>query len=199
VEKPAQSGNENGGNGSFPWWIILIVIFAILLIFIASLAVVEKTSFAFQTVLFKTGTPVWEDVLSKVQDQPGIRFTGLRRTIPASRRDLVFTLVKLEEEGNIRSVEDGRFVRFLPTVGSFVEGPLVLSENQVRIAKVLRDVRKVTYQELRDETGLSRRKLDRELSLMDLKGAISKKTSPQGDEYFMSTRQRKRISEWMEK
>jgi len=194
VEKPAPEGGENIRNGQFPWWIIVPVILLTLFIMAIILALVEKTSYAFQTILFRNGSPVGEEVLSKVQDQPGIRFREICRAVSTDRRDLVHTLLKLEEEGNIRSVEDGRFVRFLPTVGSFVEGPLVLNDNQVRIARVLGDAGSRTYQKLREETGLSSRILDRELSLLELKGVLTRRPNAG---YFMSSGQKKRFVEWM--
>ncbi|MFO8050628.1 MAG: hypothetical protein R6V01_02880 [Thermoplasmatota archaeon] len=180
-------------------WIIILLIVLIFLIAGAGLAMIEKTSYAFQTLLFNNGVPRDEVVLSAVQDDPGVRLRDLGDTISISRKDLVTTLVKLEDEGHIRSVPDGFFIRFLPTVGSFMEGPLAMNRSQIRIARTLMDRKKLTRMELMEETGFSKRKLDRETSLMRLKDALSERKGPRGKEYYMSSRQKKKVREWVER
>ncbi|MEA3558020.1 MAG: hypothetical protein U9R75_02085 [Candidatus Thermoplasmatota archaeon] len=179
--------------------LFMLVFLLILLVAGSSLALVERTSYAFQTVIFKGGEPQEEVVLSSVQDDPGRRLRELGDSISISRRDLVTTLVALEDEGHVRSVPDGIYVRFLPTVGSFIDGPLVMSRYQIRIAKVLLDRKKLSETALIEESGLSKKKLDREASLLKLKGAISERSGPQGSEYYMSSRQKKRVRNWIKR
>ncbi|MFW3145840.1 MAG: putative Ig domain-containing protein [Thermoplasmatota archaeon] len=199
VEKPQAPEAGNGGNGGFPWLLLFFAVIVFLLMMGAALLLVEKTSYAIQTVVHKNGEPQDEVVLSEIQDRPTIRLKELADSISISRKDLITTLVKLEAEGHIRSVPDGLHVRFLPTVGSFVDGPLVMNRYQIRIAKALLERRKMSESELMEETGLSYSKLARETSLLILKGALSQRMSSGSIEYYLSARQKQRIRDWMGK
>lgn len=188
--------SSGGGRGTGIWFLFLLVL--IILILGVLLGMIEKTSFAFQTVIFRGGQPQEEPVISSIQDNPGLRLREIGDEISISRRDLVTTLVKLEDEGHIQSVPDGIYVRFLPTVGSFVDGPLVLNRYQIRIARIVMDRKKISEEDLRLETGLSSKKIDREASLMKLKGALSDRLGSSSREYYMSSKQKQRVRKWVE-
>jgi predicted transcriptional regulator len=185
-------------EGKFPWWqVIAIIIVLLIILFIITLIFVENISYAFQMALFKGGTIDEEPILTLIHDKPGIQFRELLKYSNFGRRDLVSTLVSLEKSGNIRPLPDGVLVRFYPTVGSFVDGPLALNRHQESIAKVLFQRKKITHQGLSIETGISKKRLKREAKLMELKGALSERTGKEGPEYFLSSKQKKRIKEWM--
>ncbi|MBN1389345.1 MAG: hypothetical protein JXA22_01755 [Candidatus Thermoplasmatota archaeon] len=182
-------------NGGEMW--ILSIFAAILLLIIMSivLLVIENTSYALQMLVFKGGD-IDEGVLSLVHDRPGIHFRELRRAARMKRRDLVSTLVHLERTGNVKPIPDGTLVRFYPTVGSFVDGPLVLTRQQQRIAESVAGSRKLSIQNLSDVTGGSKKKLERETTLMELKGILHRKKGRDGNEYYMSSKQKKIFKEW---
>ena len=83
-------------------------------------------------------------------------------------------------------------------MGSFVDGPLALNRHQETIAKVLFERKKMTHQELSDDTGISKKRLKREASLMELKGALSERKGKGGPEYFLASKQKKRIKDWLD-
>jgi hypothetical protein len=198
LEKPIPPVEVDNGGGSTQIWIVPILLVLVLLIILAVvLLVVEKTSFAIQTFVYRGGVRKDEEVLTVIHDRPGIAYRELSASISLSRRDLVTTLVGLEKDGHLTGVPDGVHVRFLPTVGSFVDGPLVLNRFQMRMAKVLLGRKKIGHQELSDETGISKTKLEREASLMELKGALSMKHGSEEMEYYLTSRQKRRIEEWM--
>ncbi|MGA1866028.1 MAG: hypothetical protein ACMUFK_01015 [Thermoplasmatota archaeon] len=181
----------------FPWGILLLgIIILVFLISVIAMMSIEKTSYAIQLAVLRGGTIDEEPILALVHDRPGIRFRDLLEHSNFSRRDLVSTLIGLEKAGNVRPIHDGFHVRFYPTVGSFVDGPLVLTRHQQRIAGVLMDTRKASIDELSKITGSSRKRLERETSLMELKGIINRKKGRNGPEYFMSSRQKRSFDEW---
>ncbi|MGA1792521.1 MAG: putative Ig domain-containing protein [Thermoplasmatota archaeon] len=200
IEIPPIDRDGDGNAGSFPWWLIIILFLILSLTLIAmALTMVEKTSYAAQMAIFRGGTIDEEPVLSLVHERPGIHFKELLEYSNFSRRDLVSTLVHLERTGTVRPIPDGTLVRFYPTVGSFVDGPLVLNKQQERIAVSLLDVVKLSHQELSDATGISKKKLERETSLISLKGILRKRNGREGPEYYMSAKEKKRLREWLDR
>ena len=190
----------NGSDGpDFPWWIVIVVVVGLLIALGISLLVIENTSYAIQMAVFRGGTIDQESVISLVQDRPGINFRELRKVLGYGRRDLVSTLVHLERAGIVRPIPDGTKVRFYPTVGSFVEGPLTLSKQQERIVRALLDVPKMSHRELSDATGIPGGRIGKEATLLELKGVLRKKKGREPPEYFMSAREKKWVREWIER
>lgn len=179
-------------NNDLTGWIIFLLLILIIGSLI-SLLFIERTSLAIQMVLQRGGEVKREEIISTIQDEPGISLTDLRRNSGVSMKDITVTIVDLEKEGMVRSVNDGIKVRFWPMMGSFVDGPLVLNRNQKSIAEVLIDGRRITLQEMVDETGIPSRKLDKEISMMDLKGIVSSRVYDDKMVYYMNSRQRSRV------
>lgn len=190
---------DDNKQNNFPWWMIIVVVLVLLVLIVSIVLIfIENVSYAVQMAVFKGGTIDEEPIITLVHGRPGIHFRELLSYSNFSRRDLVSTLVAMENNGAVRPIPDGVLVRFYPTVGSFIDGPLALNRDQERIAKVLLDKKKITHQELSDETGISKGKLDRETSLMELKGALSERKGHKGPEYYLSSRQKKLMINWMD-
>jgi predicted transcriptional regulator len=181
-------------DGEFPFFTLIMVFFTILIVIILILSLfIERTSFPLQLALFRGGEVREEEVLSRIQDNPGIGFADLLRSSGVPRGDLIATIDHLEKKGMARAVVDGLGVKFLPMMGAFVDGPLALNRYQRKILDILYKAGKLKASEISEASGYSRKKVDRELRMLELKGSVSGKSTSEGKEYQLTGKQKIRM------
>jgi predicted transcriptional regulator len=171
----------------------MIILMVLLLIVLAAgtlTVFMERTSYPIQSVLVKGGDVNEDAVLSVIQDRPGIGFFELSRRSGIARKNMIATLNHLERNGMARAVIDGASVKFLPMMGAFVDGPLALNRYQERILEILDRGGRLTMEEMSEASGYSRRKTERELKMLELKGSITSRKSEDKAEYYLTRRQR---------
>lgn len=181
-------------DGEFPFFALILIFFTILIIIILILSLfIERTSFPLQLALLKGGEIRVEEVLSKIQDMPGIGFAELQKRSEVPRRDLIATIDHLEKNGMARAVVDGLGVKFLPMMGAFVDGPLALNRYQRKILDILYKARKLNATEISEASGYSEKKVDRELTMLELKGSVTGRSTSEGKEYQLTGKQKMRM------
>ncbi len=192
--------HEIHGDGredpSFPWLIIPIFLIIIISLVVILLSV-ERTSYTIQKYIFGGGEVREKDLISIIQHQPGIRYREISHEVSLTRREIFATLAHLEDSADIRTMIVGKCVRFYPTVGSFVDGRLVLNRHEIRIIRELLDVRSITEDRLLEETGLSLQKLRRYAGVLDLKGIVTITISVKDRRYSLSKNQKVRVRMYM--
>jgi len=195
IELSKGEGDQNGLS-----WVILVIFIAmisiILLVLLGVLLSIERTSYNLQSFFASGSSKNDEVILSLIQRRPGVRFRELLNEIAMDRRDLVSGLLSLSSSGHIRAVPDGTRLRFLPTVGSFVRGPLALDRSQGMLLDLLKGGAELTVTELSEKSGLSIRSVNKELSLLALKDAVSTKGKGSDRRFYLDRRQRARLSSW---
>jgi predicted transcriptional regulator len=181
-------------------WVIIaisiLLISIILLVLLGVLLSIERTSYRLQSFFASGSSRNDEVILSLVQRRVGVRFRELQGELAMDRRELVSGLLSLTSSGHIRAVPDGLMLRFLPTVGSFVRGPLALDRSQGMILDLLKGGAELTSSELSERSGLSVRSVNKELSLLALKDAISAKGKGSEKRFYLDRKQRARLSSW---
>ena len=191
---PAKVDGSSGGS-VIPW--IAVIIMVIILILLAALMSVERSSYVIQSTVFTSGDLREDEVVAGIHQRPGITYRELFKNLPVSRIDLLKTLRNLEERRMIHGVFDGLRIRFYPLMGSFQDRPLKLTSAQARIARSLIDGGKKDAITLSDEAGVSVSRIEKECSLMELKGAVTISGKNDKKEYHLSRGQRKKIKDWM--
>jgi hypothetical protein len=182
-------------NGSrLPMIIIIFVIITLSAMAGVSLFI-ERTSYPIRSMILPGGKLKEEEVMSLIQDKPGIGFHELLKTGRIPMRDMVTTLEHLERNGRARAVVDGPWVRFLPMMGSFVDGPLSLNRFQKMILEVLLKGGKLRTEEISEATGYPLKKTIRELKMLELKGAVRSSGNDQLLSYQLTRRQKLRMRE----
>jgi hypothetical protein len=182
----------SGGFDPVPLIIVAVVVILLIVVVLGSL--VERTSYAMQTILFKGGSPKDEEVLSAIQAKPGIDWSGLIRTTGVGRRAAIASVLSLESGGYIYEQPIGTGVRFYPMMGSFKDRPLSLSRNQWQVAKaMLSSTRGMDENDISSATGIPPARVRKECNLMELKGAITIIRRPTLDVYRLSGNQRETL------
>ena len=185
---------EDNGSDRYPFLLIMMVLLIIsVLLIITLLLFIERTSYIIQSEIFRGGEIREGDVLSSIQDLPGITFGELSKRSPISRMDLLSTLDHLGSLGMVRPMEDGMKMRFWPMMGAFIDGPMILNRDQKMIISTLSENERRSVLEIARESDLSSRKVEKELSMLDLKGSISKKETSEGTIFYLNSRQRAKI------
>ncbi|MCK5774008.1 MAG: hypothetical protein KAH57_09505, partial [Thermoplasmata archaeon] len=181
---------------SFTWLLLTLLLIS----FISSLAIllsVERTSYPIQKYIFVGGRIREKDLIPIIQHQPGIRYREISKEVSMTRREIMATLSHLERSSEVRMMIVGSSVRFYPTVGSFVDGHLVLNREEIKIIRELLDVRNMGEERLLEETGLRLLKLRRYAGILDLKGIITISTSGKERLYSLSRGQRSKVKIYM--
>ncbi len=194
VELKDDDGNDRISGTIMVVLIVLILLF--LLVILGVLLSVERTSYRLQSFFASGSSKNDEVILSLIQRRPGVRFRELQEGIAISRRELVSGLLSLTSSGHIRGVPDGTVLRFLPTVGSFVRGPLALDRSQGMLLDLLKGGAELTISELSSRSGLSVGSVNRELSLLALKDAVSTKGKGSDKRFYLDRKQKARLSSW---
>jgi predicted transcriptional regulator len=186
-------GDPDGKEGSNMLPIVMTVMIVLILLVLASLLFIERTSYVIQSSIFKGGDVLEEEVVKPIQDHPGITFTELMKELDVERKDLLTTINHLEAKGMARSVDDGLRIRFYPMMGSFVDGPLALNRFQEKILEIMYRTRNLDLRELSDASGFPRKNLERELEKLMLKGAVEKMNGDNGTAYNLTRKMKARM------
>jgi len=181
---------DDGSNGKGAPFCLLFLLPMILILLGVSvfLFTTERTSFTLLRSFFPSDGRDGKEVVNVIQSRPGLRYRDLAGSIGLSKRELIRALNELEGSGDVRVVEDGMKVRFYPTVGSFVDGPLSLNKKEVQLLDVIFREGPLTVGSLEERTGIPARSIGRMLAVLDLKGLVSEKGDPAS--YYLTRRQK---------
>lgn len=182
------------GESSSGWVTIVVLIVMVIVLFpVVMMVFMERPSFVIQSYLMKGGEVLEEEVIKPIQSHPGITFTELLRNSDIDRKDLLATIDHLEVSGRARYVNDGTRVRFYPMMGSFVDGPLALNRYQEKVMEIMYRTRNLTLEELSEATGFTKKKLERELESLILKGSVEKRNRDDTTIYDLTSKMKARM------